>query len=157
MPTPDPGIYILTGPVQSGKTTALIQWLTQRNDVNGILTPVVDGKRVFMNAATKEQFAMEATGNEEAVSIGRFVFSKRGFNKAAQIIRGTIDENSWLIIDEIGPLEMRGEGFFDAFKEVLAKRNKKLLLVIREGLVNEVIEKFSVIGPVIINNPENLQ
>lgn len=153
---PEPGIYILTAPIQSGKTTSLIQWSEQRNDVNGILTPVVDGKRVFINAATKEQFAMEATGNEEAVSIGRFVFSKRGFNKAAQIIRGAIDKDGWLVIDEIGPLEMRGEGFFDAFKEVLAKRNKKLLLVIREGLVNEGIEKFSVIGPEIINNPEGL-
>lgn len=150
-------IFILTAPVQSGKTTSLLQWSTQRNDVHGILTPVVAGRRVFMNAATKEQFAMEATGNEEAFSIGRFVFSKSGFNKAAQIIRDTIDENSWLIIDEIGPLELRGEGFFDVFKEVLVRRKQKLLLVIREGLVNEVKEKFSVTGSVIINNPENLQ
>ena len=150
-------IFILTAPVQSGKTTSLLQWMAQRNDVHGILTPVVAGIRVFMNASTKEQFSMESTGGEEVLSVGRFTFSKTAFEKAAKIISDGIDKDDWLVIDEIGPLELRGEGFCDVFKEVLAKREKKLLLVIREGLVNEVTEKFSLTGSQIINNPEDLQ
>ena len=150
-------IFILTSPVQSGKTTSLLQWSAQRNDVQGILTPVIAGKRVFLNVATKEQFAMEATGEEEVMTVGKFVFSKTAFDKATQVIRDAVDKEGWLVIDEIGPLELRGEGFCDVFKEVLTKRKKKLVLVIREGIVNKVIEKFSVIGPEIINNPEGLQ
>jgi len=149
-------IFILTSPVQSGKTTSLLQWTTQRNDVQGILTPVTAGKRVFLNVATKEQFAMEATGDEEVLSVGRFTFSKSAFKKAAQVILDGIDKDGWLLIDEIGPLELRGEGFCNVFKEVLTKRKNKLLIVVREGLVNEVKEKFSVIGSEIINNPEDL-
>lgn len=149
-------IFILTSPVQSGKTTSLLQWSAQRNDVQGILTPVIAGKRVFLNVATKEQFAMEATGEEEVLTIGRFVFSKTAFEKAAQVIRDAVNKDGWLLIDEIGPLELRGEGFCDVFKEVLTKRKNKLLLLVREGLANEVIEKFSVIGSEIINTPEGL-
>ena len=135
--------FILTAPIQSGKTVSLISWSANRNDVNGIFTPVVGGKRVFMNAQTKEQFPMEATGEEETLVVGRFVFSKAGFDKAIQIIRNAIHKEGWLIIDEIGPLELKGEGFCDVLKEVLALRREKILLVVREGLAEQVKDHFS--------------
>lgn len=137
-------IYILSAPIQSGKTTSLINWSAARKDVHGILTPVINGKRVFMNAQTKEQFPMEASGDEETLAIGRFVFSKAGFDKAIQIIRNAIDDEGWLVIDEIGPLELRGEGFCEALKEVLAVRRERLLLVVREGLAKQVKDHFMI-------------
>ena len=137
-------IFILTAPIQSGKTTTLISWSANRNDVHGILTPVIGGKRVFMDAQTKEQFPMEVTGDEETLVVGRFVFSKAGFDKAIQIIRNAINKEGWLVIDEIGPLELKGEGFCDILKEVLFQRNDKLLLVVREGLVQQVKKYFSI-------------
>src|SRR5258705_7050710 len=137
-------IFILTAPIQSGKTTSLISWSAERKDVHGILTPVVGGKRVFMNAQTREQFPMEAAGEEETLVVGRFVFSKAGFDKAIQIFRDAINKEGWLVIDEIGPLELKGQGFCDVLKEVLAQRNNKLLLVVREGLVQQVKEYFSI-------------
>ena len=87
---------------------------------------------------------MEATGDEETLVVGRFAFSKAGFEKAIQIIRDAINKEGWLIIDEIGPLEIKGEGFCDLLKEVLAQRNDKLLLVVREGLLQQVKEYFSI-------------
>jgi nucleoside-triphosphatase THEP1 len=137
-------IFILTAPIQSGKTTSLISWSAARNDVYGILTPVIEGKRVFMNAKTKEQFPMEARGNEETLVIGRFAFSKAGFDKAIQIIRNAITKEGWLVIDEIGPLELKGEGFCDVLKEVLALRQEKILLVVREGIVEKVKKFFNI-------------
>jgi nucleoside-triphosphatase THEP1 len=137
-------IFILTAPIQSGKTTSLIGWSANRNDVHGILTPVVGGKRVFMNAQTREQFPMEATGEEEALVVGRFAFSKGGFYKAIQIIRDAITKEGWLVIDEVGPLELKGLGFFDVLKEVLSVRREKILLVIREGITEQVKEYFNV-------------
>ena len=71
-------IFILTGPVQTGKTTSLIKWTEKRNDVYGILTPVVDGKRMFMNVQARQLFYMEATEEEtEVLTVGRFIFSKK--------------------------------------------------------------------------------
>ncbi|MBM3416077.1 MAG: hypothetical protein FJY20_06445 [Bacteroidetes bacterium] len=141
---PDGTVYILTGPVQSGKTTSLIQWAAKRTDVYGILTPVVSGKRVFMNAQSKEQFSMEADDGETAtIPVGRFIFSKAGFDRAIQIIRAALNLPGWLVIDEAGPLELRGEGFYDALKEILQERKEKIILVVRKGLAEEVQRYFA--------------
>jgi nucleoside-triphosphatase THEP1 len=145
-------IYILSAPIQSGKTTSLINWLAGRKDVYGILTPVINGKREFMNAETREYFPMEAMGEEATLAIGRFVFSKAGFDKAIQIIRNAITKEGWLVIDEIGPIELRGEGFCTVLKEVLEFRKEKTILVAREGMANEVKDYFNMTGSVLIKD-----
>jgi nucleoside-triphosphatase THEP1 len=152
-------IFILTGPVQSGKTTSLVNWSEKRNDVYGILTPVVNGKRVFINTHTHEQFPMEAMENEtEVLSIGKFVFSKTSFDKAQQIIDDAIDKKGWLIIDEIGPLEMRREGFYEILNEVLKHQpeKQKILLVIRDGMLENVNGFFDLTNATVIYNVSGL-
>ncbi len=47
-------IYILTGPVNSGKTTKLMNWVEKKSNVGGILTPVVDGKRHLYSIASQK-------------------------------------------------------------------------------------------------------
>src|SRR5687768_551671 len=79
----DEGILILKGPVHSGKTTALQKWMSNRADVHGIITPVINERRVFINIKTHEKFRMEATEpDKQTLVIGRFVFSKMAFAKA---------------------------------------------------------------------------
>lgn len=155
-PVHDFSIYIFTAAIQTGKTTSLVNWSNERNDAYGILTPVVDGKRVFLNANTKEQWPMEANDSEETVAVGRFVFSKAGFEKAIKTIRDGIDKEGWLVIDEIGPLELRGEGFYDIIKEVLTQRERKLIFVIREGLIEQAIKNFGVSNPLILKSAAEL-
>lgn len=138
-------IWILTGMIHSGKTTTLLNWSEGRTDVTGILTPVVNAQRVLMNVKTREQFVMEAGEGETAVlEVGRFVFSKEGFDKAVEVIREGINSSAWLIIDEIGPMELKGEGFHDILQEVLQQQQtgQTLVLVVREGMVEKVKEKF---------------
>jgi nucleoside-triphosphatase THEP1 len=71
--------------------------------------------------------------------VGRFLFSKKAFDKAVKIIRDDVHKEGWLVIDEIGPLELGGGGFCDILKEVLSLRPEKLLLVVRDK--NEMVEK----------------
>src|ERR1043165_8734024 len=101
----DKKIYILTGAIQSGKTTKLKEWCNDKKDVFGILTPVIDGKRFFLDISPKEKFQMEAESNEKDVfTIGKFVFRKRSFEKAITILSNALQEkNGWIIVDEIGP------------------------------------------------------
>ena len=160
--------FILTGPVQTGKTTSLIKWSEKRDDVFGILTPVInklpDGssgksKRTFMDAHARHLFDMEATENEkENLIVGRFIFSKINFDKAIQIVRNAKNKNGWLIIDEIGPMELRGDGFREVLKEVIASGNEKqkIVLVVREGLVDEVKESFQLKNAVVVNRVSDL-
>lgn len=157
---PRPLIYILTAPVQTGKTSSLLAWSANKNDVYGILTPVINGKRVFINVHTKEEFPMEAADKETEVwTIGRFIFSKINFEKASRIIRESIHSKGWLVIDEIGPLELKGEGFCTVLKEVLQQRKEKIVLVIRdkEEMPAKLMNFFGISGAVIISNPGEMQ
>ncbi|MEO7922900.1 MAG: nucleoside-triphosphatase [Chitinophagaceae bacterium] len=152
------GVFILTAPIQSGKTTSLLNWAAGRNDVYGILTPVVNGQRIFMNVHTKEQFPMEAFIDESDIfSVGRFKFSKKNFEKAIALLKDNSGKKGWLLIDEIGPLELRDEGFGEVIKELIFHCKGKLLLVVREGLLNQVIEYFELEQAVIVTGIANLK
>ena len=141
-------IFIVTGPINSGKTTRLMEWCKNRNDVYGILTPKINGKRVFVDVATGDQFEMEAQENEENVlSIGKYIFSVAGFDRAKNILRNATNrKNGWLIIDEVGPLELKGEGFNAELKELLVSMEDSLrvIIVVRESLVEQVITYFKI-------------
>jgi len=152
-------IFILTGNIQSGKTTSLFTWVQNRNDVHGILTPIIDGKRIFFDVDGKEQFPMEAAAEEEKeiISIGRFKFNPRNFEKAKNIIRGSMNKNGWLIIDEIGPLELRGEGFHKVLLEALHNNKQKILLVVRHSILEEVKKHFGITGAIVIKRMDELE
>jgi nucleoside-triphosphatase len=143
-------IYILSTPIHSGKTTSLIEWCRDKK-VSGILTPVRNGKRVFLDISSGLEFAMEADDKEDFLEIGRFRFSKKGFEKAAGILIEAINKPGWLIIDEIGPLELRGEGFHDTLQTVLSRRRDDIILVVREGLTEQVMDHFAFKAKVISN------
>gem|GEM_PF-171711 len=134
------GVYILTAPVGTGKTTSVLQWIGEQEQVYGILSPVINGKRYFYDIETKTEFPMEADeATQNTLSVGRFVFRKEAFEKACAIIERSADKAGWLVIDEIGPLELRGEGLATSTVKVLAKRNNRILLVVREGLAEKVM------------------
>jgi nucleoside-triphosphatase THEP1 len=122
-----------------------MNWASDKDDIYGVLTPIVNGKRVFMNVATKEQFPMEAKKEElDKISIGKHAFSKKGFEKAIAIINIARPNRGWLIIDEIGPLELLGQGFSKVLNEVIAEANEQLhlLIVVRKELVEKIKEQF---------------
>ncbi len=155
-PMPGKKIVVLSGPVQTGKTTALVNWSTGRNDVYGILTPVANEKRVFMNIASRHLFRMEAKeGDESVLVVGKYVFSTEHFDRAVTIIKEAMHKEGWLVIDEIGPLELRGSGFHDILKELLEQRRDHILLVVREGLEEKVITHFQLHDPIRIS-PEQV-
>jgi nucleoside-triphosphatase THEP1 len=153
-------VIILSRTIQTGKTTSLVNWSEGRKDVTGILTPVVNGKRVFMDAHTREQFGMEASEMDvDVLSVGRFVFSKASFERAQRVIRGGVGQRGVLVIDEVGPLEMRGEGFHNVVKEVLQRQDAEqtIILVVREGLVDRVREFFMLSDVVVVRDVEEFK
>jgi len=139
-------IYILTGATGSGKTTLLQKWAEGR-DVSGILTPVIDGKRFFMDLKTKELFPMEAgEGETNMLKVGRYAFSVAAFHRAKQILsEASNGKSDWIVVDEIGPLELEGKGFCDEVRSLLSSRNEQMqvVFVIRESLLDMAEEYFA--------------
>ncbi len=150
-------IYILSGEIHSGKTTAIINRIDGRNDVYGILSPEIEGVRFFEDAHTNKRFKMIADIDEpDVLQIGKYTFSKAAFDKASAILReGLKQPSGLLIVDEIGPLELQQQGFYEVLKEVVANDNQDLkkLLVVRQSLVDQVISFFKIINYTIVTTP----
>jgi nucleoside-triphosphatase THEP1 len=138
-------VTILSGPIASGKTTALHRYLSSRSPVAGILTPRQGTVRVFHDLAGAETFPMLASADDpEAVHVGKFRFSKKSFEKAGDILKHLQQYKGTVVIDEIGPLELRGGGFDSALRTVLANPPRELILVVRESLLSEVTEHYEI-------------
>lgn len=139
-------IYILSAAIRTGKTTSLQNWVSGRKKISGLLTPVIGGKRKFLEIANGDIFDMEA-GDDDAdvLLVGRFRFSRSSFDKAVDMLRQSPIAGGWRVIDEIGPLELRGDGFGPVLKALLrdyAAHEERLLLVVRDSLLDEVRMHF---------------
>jgi len=77
-------------------------------------------------------------------------FSKNNFDKAIRITG--INKKRWLIIDEIGPLELRGGGFHTVLKEALQEQQQDILIVVRDkdNMPEQVINHFGIVNPLFI-------
>jgi len=145
-------IYILTGAIRSGKTTALLNWSKNRNDVDGLLCPDnANGKRYFLKLKSKITFKLEAEAEKEAiVAIGNFKFLQSAFSEANEYLalETSKAEPKYLIIDEIGKLELKNEGLHVSTEALSAqfgsKDNTHLILVVRDYLLDAVLEYYGI-------------
>ncbi|HGY56865.1 MAG TPA: hypothetical protein ENK44_14250 [Caldithrix abyssi] len=141
-------IYILSGAVHSGKTTRLLNWANQRKDVYGVLAPIIEERRFLLNIHTKESRLLEAPPKaleEKLVHIGKYSFFKATFRWGRQVLEQTpAQKAAWLVIDEIGPLELAGLGLEPAVHAVLKNMpdSVNVMLVVREKLLNTVLEYY---------------
>ncbi len=141
-------ILILTGPVRSYKTTTLMKWSASRADCGGVLTPDVDGSRCVMDIFSKKiiPFQIPEQKSVDDILIGRFVFSSAAFNEAKLWLDQQISDPDikYLILDEVGPLELKDLGWHDWLKAALEKfGDKTLIIVVREALLSAVVEKYN--------------
>jgi nucleoside-triphosphatase THEP1 len=141
-------VFILTGAIGTGKTTRLIDWALNQKKLKGIATPVIRDKRMFFDFETQAVFPMEITEGElDVLEVGRYRFSAKAFRNAISIVEAaSMTDIDFLVIDEIGPMEMRGEGFDKIVKKILKKekRNFNLVLVIRESIFKNVILNYNI-------------
>jgi nucleoside-triphosphatase THEP1 len=152
-------IFILSQPIRSGKSTHLLRWIKTQKDIGGVLTPDIDGKRMLYAISTEQFFPLEVPADaSDQIQIGRFYFSSTTFEKANELLLKEARENhDLLIIDEVGKLEMENKsGFEPAVSEVISRyRNQpgtsKLLLVIRDTLLNAAIEHYELQTAEILN------
>ena len=138
-------LILLTGEKQTRKTTALFSWTKNRENVTGILTPVVNGKRFFYSIDDSVYYDMEAGPEEKNIlSVGKFQFSATAFNRTEELITNWRDQPQWkwIVVDEIGPLEVvQKKGLYNSFMRLIQSPAKyNLLFVVRPTLVQQVLQ-----------------
>ena len=147
-------IYILTGDIRTGKTTALLDWIKDRDDVDGLLCPDSEnGMRYFLKVKSKEEFQLEVEaegGIEKTISIGPFNFLRSAFEEANTFLISKAKEldSHYLIIDELGKLELKNRGLHEAAELLVSvfsvNKKRHLIVVIRNNLLNEVLSHYSI-------------
>ncbi len=144
-------LIILSGAIQTGKTTALTNWVKNRTDTAGILTPVESGKRYFLELPGNNKYAMEAADDEVLLlAVGRFLFSAAHFERAIDYLQHSLQQPQWkyIIIDEVGPLELKQQkGFWPVLQSLLKKEiNAIPIIVVRDKLLAEAAAFFTGAG-----------
>lgn len=153
------GIFIYSQPIQTGKTSRLMQWVESRKHIGGILTPDIDGHRKLFRIAHNEVHNFEQTTQADAVSIGRFHFSARTFELARNTLNYDVQQQFlWVVADEIGRLEIdRQEGLEPIIGKAIAQYQQenhlpKLLLVVRDYLLDHAISHYHLQDAVLLDN-----
>lgn len=146
-----PNIFILSAPIRSGKTTALMDfWERGVTSFDGFLTPDIDDSRKLILLDTDEELPFELESGDEtnSISVGKFHFSKSTFDLVKNKLKHLHKTPANLIIiDELGKLEMEGKGFEPELGELIqnfkqASDDKLLILVIRNTLLEAAIVKY---------------
>ncbi len=143
--------FLLSGPIHTGKTTRLSEWIKNEDDVDGILQPVIDGTRYIRHISSGETRLLELTAdtNEKNIlKIGNYKFNNEVFIWARSKLFSAFSKNpQWLIIDEVGKLEMDGKGLEPSIKKIFLKLNDfsdmNLVFVVRDYLVSDFLKKYS--------------
>ncbi|HOP60022.1 MAG TPA: nucleoside-triphosphatase [Candidatus Saccharicenans sp.] len=140
-------IFVVTGPVGAGKTT-LVKLLVNSLKQTGLrlagyvseavrLKGETTGYDLFeLNSSRRLPFLRKAGINGQLMGAGQFYFLPSGLKAARDIIRSAL-HSDLLVVDEIGPAEIRGDGVWPDLYPLLNKIN--CLLVIREKLLADFL------------------
>jgi nucleoside-triphosphatase THEP1 len=148
-------IHILTGPVQSEKTTRLFNWVQTQRSCAGILSPIIDNRRHLFSILANVSRCLEVHDNHSmngnTVSIGQYQFSEQIFIWAREQLKQAAQaRKKWLIIDEIGPLELDGKGLEPAVSQILKyyhrSEENQLIVVVRDRILENVITYYQLQG-----------
>ncbi len=157
-------VKIITGENDSGKTTAAEKiiadctaagqraagFISEAEYFEGkkdayFIRDITTGRRVAAVSAVNP-------GNSgwRKYDFSRFWFSDQAFAFSAEIIKGIISDcksgagPDLVIVDELGPLELAGQGHFHPVYGLLRNFDNAVCLVIRETVVEEILDKLFV-------------
>jgi nucleoside-triphosphatase THEP1 len=162
-------VFILTGAQGIGKTTRLVEVvrLLREDGIEpcGFLSTVsldgetragydlhiLSGGSPFPLARRRGSGESPGTGRptravpaSEAPSAGPFAFFEDAIEAGrAELPRASARPGALVIVDEVGPLEMMGQGWTPALLPLVIARTHPLILVVRPSLVMEVCRRWN--------------
>jgi len=160
-------VLVLTGPVHGGKTTYLGQacrrWSARGLSCVGFLSPAVTGADgpsgydlVELPGPSRRPY-LRRHGPAGAERTGPFTFVPAALERARAILRDPRPADL-LIIDEVGPLELRGGGLWLALRDAVGRPQRTVLLVVRDTIADGLAAAIAPLVPVFfdIRDPEDL-
>ncbi|MDO8898349.1 MAG: nucleoside-triphosphatase [Bacteroidales bacterium] len=151
-----PKIFIITGEIHQGKTTFAEQLILKLSEAGfkcgGFLSLGT------MANGTRNSYTLQKVGANENVPLAsasqiegwnkfrRFWFNPEAFRKGNAWIDQALGQNCGCIfIDEIGPMELEGEGWSQSIELLAGKKEILQFWIIRKTLVEEAVKKWNLI------------
>ncbi len=166
-------VFIITGPSGTGKTSLIKSLIAHLKDgpfrVGGIYSEKImandtlEGYDIVDVQSGEREAFLRITAAEKLEKLGRFVIFPGGVERGLLALEKSKDPGiRFVVIDEIGALELKNRGWSDNIREILNEPNKHLIFVIRESALKEVLEKWNFRDYAVItvsgtNNQEVLQ
>jgi len=132
-------VIVVTGKVGIGKTTVCekVVAIAKRlgYSCGGILTPKSKEGIIIVDVQTGERKALASLANiYQGPHIGKYYFNPEGINFGIKAIDKGISLDI-LFVDEVGYLELKGEGFIKILELIRVGKVKNSILVIRKELL----------------------
>lgn len=154
-------VFIITWETGSGKTTFLLKLIEElRGEALSLagfaaLSVPEDGPSGSFNildlVSGKVLPLASRRFNKGWEPIGNFYFNPEGMLMGTNILEDPlINNNDLIVVDEIGPFELDGKIWAESLTRLLAMRSGPVLLVVREQLISQVMDKWSLTDAMII-------
>jgi nucleoside-triphosphatase THEP1 len=143
-------IFIVTGEVGAGKTTFVRRTAEALRERGGKVAGFAS-ERVFENGSLAGYDLVDLANGKRAPwlrrgigpdRIGPYAVEAGGLAFARKVIGGSAP-SEFLIIDELGPLELASAGFWPALRPVLDDPAREFLFVIRTSCLEDFRRIFS--------------
>lgn len=141
-------ITIITGDIDSGKTTEAQRMLSRRENCAGMLahglqeeTSEKYGYEVESVPTGERRVLLRSTPASDSVPVGRFYLDTHTLRWAINQLKAGMTSDT-LLVDELGPLELAGGGYYDTVNYLLTHYRGELILVIRSGLLEPMLKKL---------------
>ena len=146
---------MITGKVQGGKTTLLTELIGRfkKEDlkITGFLCPgsFKEGQRsafTLVNLENGDQLPMATIEeNKGWLKYRRFFFNPEAFtNGEAWIRNGLANHPDLVVIDEVGPMELQGLGWWNILKLIEKRMDIAQIWIVREQILQEVTMKWNI-------------
>ncbi|MBN2706445.1 MAG: hypothetical protein JXR89_08400 [Deltaproteobacteria bacterium] len=142
-----PRIFIITGEIAAGKTTllqALVTKLRRRFRLCGVLCQTTG--RVHRSGRPATSYNFKLIPNESILPWAErrtesFSFNRKNLARAREHLQSARKTEIYLL-DDIGPLELEGDGFDDVIATILKKEETGLILAVKKRCLGKVLERY---------------
>jgi nucleoside-triphosphatase THEP1 len=150
-----PQILIITGEIHQGKTTftqtIIKDLLEQKIRIAGFLSLAINKNNIrtgfnLFDIESSEQTELCSTVKDESrIKFGQYYFNNDAILKGNEILNTeNLSDKQLIVIDEVGPLELAGNGWCSAIENITRSIAIPQLWVVRKSIVKKIARKWNI-------------